>query len=267
MPETIRPLTSDDFDTVHAAFLEAFSDYVVPFQPSREQLRETLTRRGYVPELSTGAFDGERIVGFTLNGVSEGRAYDSGTGVVPSHRRRGLASRMLDFVSDRLRNAGYTHYVLEVVESNEPAVELYLIHGFHETRRLQCWSYEPARHGEAAAIDEPDWIELRSWWDVEPSWQNAIPSLHRARDRYVAVGDQDSYAVVFPATGDLPQLAVRGNERRNGRGRALLDAAATLAGKPLRIMNVDARNAGIDAFLSRCGAKKTVRQIEMERSL
>lgn len=263
----LRPLTASDFDAVHTAFVEAFSDYVVKFSPTPEQLREMLTRRGYVPELSAGVFDDERLVAFTLNGVSDARAYDTGTGVIPSHRRRGLGRQMLDVVEERLRGAGYTQYVLEVIESNEPAIELYLAGGFQETRRLQCWAYEARRAVTLPELQSTAFDEMRSWWDIEPSWQNSIASVRRARARQVILGDENGYAIVFPDSGDLPRLAVRQEARRRGAGSNLLDAAATLAGKPLRIMNVDARDAGIDAFLTAAGAQPTVRQIEMVKTL
>lgn len=256
----LRPLTASDFDAVHTAFVEAFSDYVVKFEPTREQLREMLTRRGYVPELSAGIFEDDRLVAFTLNGVSDAKGYDTGTGVVPSARRRGYGKQMLDFVRERLRDAGYTQYVLEVIESNSPAIELYLAGGFQETRRLQCWSYESTR---AASMPEIALDEMPEWWDIEPSWQNSLASVRRARDRHVTIGNDDGYAIVFPSTGDLPRLAVRQGARRRGVGSTLLDAAATLAGKPLRVMNVDLRDNGFDTFLERVGAKRTVRQIEM----
>jgi len=257
-------LTSSDFDRVHAAFIEAFSDYVVKFEPARDQLREMLTRRGYVPELSIGAFDDDRLVAFTLNGVSDALAYDTGTGVIPSHRRHGLGKQMLDFARVRLRETGYTEYILEVIESNTAALELYLAGGFHETRRLQCWSYEPQRE---ATMSEIHLDEMPEWWDIQPSWQNSMASIRRAQDRHVTIGDEDGYAIVFPNTGDLPRLAVRPEARRKGLGSRLLDAAATIAGKPLRIMNVDLADNGFDTFLIRSGAKRTVRQIEMALTL
>jgi ribosomal protein S18 acetylase RimI-like enzyme len=83
----------------------------------------------------------------------------------------------------------------------------------------------------------------------------------------VILGNDDCYAIVFPSNGDLAQLAVRPEARRRGLGTRLLRAAAELAGKPLRIMNVDERNAGIAAFLERNGAVRTVRQLEMVRAL
>ena len=84
---------------------------------------------------------------------------------------------------------------------------------------------------------------------------------------YVVLGDDDGYAIVFPSTGDLPQLAVRREARRRGVGTRLIRAAASIAEKPLRIINVDVRDEGIAAFLDTLGAQRFIRQIEMERAL
>lgn len=265
-----RPLRDDDFEAVHTAFTEAFSDYVVKLAPTREQLAEMLTRRGYVADASVGMFDtdrlvpvdSDRLVAFTLNGIDGDAAYDSGTGVVPSHRRQGLGRQMLDFLIPRLRERGCTRYVLEVIEANHAAAELYRSHGFVETRRLQCWSFTSGK-----SVELHDAQIREEWCDVAPSWQNTTASLRRARDQYVVLGDGDGYAVVFPSNGDLPQLAVRPEARRRGEGTRLLQAAATKAGKPLRIINVDAGDEGIAAFLTKAGAVRTVTQLEMIRTL
>ena len=83
----IRTLTGADFDEIYRAFNEAFSDYIVKMTLSAEQLRELLTRRGWVPHASVAAFDDGRIVAFVLNAVDGERSYNSGTGVVPSQCR------------------------------------------------------------------------------------------------------------------------------------------------------------------------------------
>ena len=50
----VRTLREDEFDAIHRAFVDAFSDYVVPMHPTQDALREMFTRRGWVPELSSG---------------------------------------------------------------------------------------------------------------------------------------------------------------------------------------------------------------------
>lgn len=257
----IRTFTGDDFDTIFAAFVEAFSDYVVKLSPTREQLLEMFTRRGWVPELSCGAYDGDRLVAFTINGLEGKRAYDTGTGVVPSHRRHGLARVLMEHSFALLRDRA-SEYVLEVIDTNEKAHALYLSCGFRETRGLQCWllDIEPERFFDAGTT-------LEDACDIAPAWQNTAASIARAHDAHVTLGDEDGFVIVFPNTGDVPQLAVRRAARRRGIGTRLLQTAAAVAGKPLRLMNVDERDAGIATFLERAGARKFVRQIEMTRPL
>ena len=257
----IRVLRHEDFDAVSTAFREAFSDYVVPFNPTPAQLQELLTRRAWVPHVSAGVFDGDRLVAFTLNGFDDRRGYDSGTGVVPSHRRRGLGREMIEFVQPLLREAGAERYVLEVIESNTPAIALYRAAGFQETRKLQSWTCEvdaPSTEPITRGALRPEYC------DVAPSWQNSTASILRARDRFEVIGDDDGYAVIFPSNGDLPQLAVAPAARRRGAGTRLLRQAAAIAGKPLRILNVDDRSSDISRFLEAVGARRTIRQLEME---
>ena len=266
---TFRRLTDGDFDTVVVCFNEAFSDYAVPFSISAHQLREICARRGVVFDLSVGAFDGDRMVGFTLNGFDGHTAYDSGTGVVPSHRRQGLARGMMEHIIPPLRDAGARRYVLEVIESNTRAIALYESLGFTTTRAFTCWKYESDRIG-AVDIRPIDLDQIENFRDIEPSWQNSDTAIRRARDPHVILGAFDGdvltgYAVVFPRTHDLAQLAVRHTHRRRGIGSALLDRAAAEAEGSVRILNIDARDDGIEAFLRARGAEQFIRQMEMER--
>ena len=263
----IRTLTPDDFESLHAAFTAAFSDYVVPLAPTREQLAEMFTRRGWVPELSVGAFDGDAMVAFTVNCVEDDRAYDSGTGVVPAHRGWRLGRDLMERSFELLRERCST-YVLEVLESNTRAVELYRGTGFEVSRTFQCWSYESSSRPvvESSRLEDLTTRRLDDF-EIQPSWQNSDASVARARQPYVTLGDERGYAIVFPDNGDLPQLVVRRDARRQGIGTKLLQSAAAIAGKPLRILNVDDRDAGIAAFLDAAGAKRTVRQLEMIRPL
>jgi len=243
----IRPLTHADFDAVFAAFVDAFSDYVVPLTLTREQLKEMMTRRGWTPEASAGAFEDERLVAFTLNAVEGARA-----------------------CYPLLRDHGCTEYVLEVIDANERAAALYVSEGFVITRGLQCWRIEaverrPLRPPEMDTAAEAAASPL--WWDIQPAWQNTTASIARATDEHVTLANEDGYVIVFPNTGDVPQLAVRREARRRGVGTRLLQAAAARAEKPLRIMNVDERDRGIAAFLEHHGAERFVRQLEMVRSL
>lgn len=263
----VRSLEAGDFAAVHAAFLDAFSDYAVPFRISAADLAEMLRRRGYVPEASVGVFD-DRLVAFTLNGVGDwnGRrtGYDTGTGVVPSHRGRGLSRLMLDTSIERLRAHGAVQYLLEVLQANERAFRVYRGAGFAVTREFQCWRMDAGDPADAMSLETVDWERVSSFFDVPPSWQNSIDSIRRAAAPPTVLAIPEGCAVVFD-NGDLALLAVDRASRRRGIGTKLLKAAA--AGRALRILNVDTKLAGAEAFLASCGAVKTVMQFEMLRPI
>src|SRR5262245_3238126 len=139
----IRSLGGVSWDELAPVFNEAFSDYSVPMAMTPESLANMQRRRGYVADVSFGAYDGYRLVGFVLTCLDGDRAYNSGTGVIPSHRRGGLARELVETV---IANVPARSYVLEVLEDNTRAIALYLGAGFVETRRFRCWTLD--RRGE-----------------------------------------------------------------------------------------------------------------------
>ena len=257
----VRSLAGIDYDEMTDAFNDAFSDYAVPAHYTPEYLRDLVVRRGYRADLAVGAFDdGRRLVGFVFNCLEGDEAYNSGTGVVISHRRRGIARHLME---RSIKMLPAKRYILEVIESNERAAALYRGLGFIETRRFQCWTYDGPPEARPAGTTPPSLTTILSWCNVIPAWQNSLASIRRSIEPFIILGDERGGAVVFLSNGDVPLLAVAPEHRRKGVGRALLAATAARAGKRLRIMNIDDRDRGIAAFLERCGAQKMVRQIEM----
>jgi len=257
----VRPLTSTSWDELAAAFGEAFGDYAVPMAMSADALAAMQRRRGYAPEVSFGAFEGRRLIGFVLTCLDGDRAYNSGTGVIPARRRHGVARRLVEAV---IASVGARTYLLEVLAGNAGAIAFYRSLGFAQTRRLRCWTYAAAG-ATAPELAAPDLDAIAAHADVAPSWQNAVASIRRASEPCVVLGDREAAAVVFPGSADLPLLAVARDARRRGHGARLLAAAASRCARPLRILNVDARAEGIAAFLAAVGAEPLVEQLEMVR--
>jgi ribosomal protein S18 acetylase RimI-like enzyme len=265
----IRPLTGVGWDELATGFNAGFADYVVPMTIDAAGLEAMQRRRGYVASASFGAFEGTRLVGFVLTCIDGDLAYNSGTGIVPEHRRGGLARRLLDEVVSRLEAR---RYVLEVIETNAWARALYRHTGFVESRGLQSWMlpHPTARHPAAAPVPEAPDLDLDALVreaDAEPSWQNSLAAVRRATEPYVVLGDETAAAVVFPASADVPFFCVRRDARRRGHGRKLLLAAAQRTTRPLRVVNVDERARGIASFLEAIGATRWIRQVEMVREL
>ena len=61
---TYRLLSSADLSALYDCFLDAFSDYQVDMQMSREQFDQRIVRDGVQLELSGGAFDDDKMIGF-----------------------------------------------------------------------------------------------------------------------------------------------------------------------------------------------------------
>jgi len=60
----IKSLGKTDFDTIFKAFSRAFADYEI--QVNSDEFQKMLKRRGFHPDLSFAAFEGNEIVSLEL---------------------------------------------------------------------------------------------------------------------------------------------------------------------------------------------------------
>lgn len=63
-----RTLDNIQIEILHKAFVDAFSNYAVNMEIPIWKFEQMLQRRGYVPEISIGAFINETLIGFVING-------------------------------------------------------------------------------------------------------------------------------------------------------------------------------------------------------
>ena len=279
----LRTLGKVPIEDLHATFLEAFSDYLVKIYVPLWKFETMTRRRGMVPEMSVGAFAGDRLVGFIFNGVRQwdGRltAYDTGTGVVPEFRRQGATTRMFGHTLDRLREGGIEQYLLEVIKDNDPAGDLYRKQGFHLVRGLNCYVTSkdafPVIDAPAGVdlvdlpMDALGWDGLKTFWDFQPSWQNSVDSIMAVPETLAAVtavvdGQVVGYGIVEPRTGDLPQLAVSSDRRSEGIGRAILGRLAGLTeAEDLVALNLEETSEAANAFIEAVGFAPYTAQYEM----
>jgi len=237
---SVRSLKNISPETIYEVFLDAFSDYSEPVNSSYADFMYLLERRGYIPDLSFGAFAGDIMIGFTLNAVSPWNGkltvYDTGTGIIKAFRNQGIARYVFNESLPVLRQKDITQYLLEVIKTNEPAVRLYKNAGFNTTRTFNYYiackedfkfrdvNLNPF---EFKLISNVDWGLLCSFWDFEPSWQNSIAAIQRKRAYFTIVGiwENDTlagYGIVEKHSGDIPQLAIARQYRRKGLATALV---------------------------------------------
>ena len=273
---TYRFLSSSDSASLFECFLEAFSDYQVDMRMSREQFEKRLERDGVRLEMSAGAFNESKMVGFYMNALGEWQgkqtAYDAGTGVVPAYRRQGVAEQLFAFMVPRLKEAAVEQYLLEVLTGNERAVELYRKLRFVDTRRLAVFRRsEPVKvlgDSSIRRVEKPDWELFKSFWDGYPSWQNSIAAVERVgSERVVLCAYEDRTCVgdgvAFKPWASLMQLAVAREHRRRGIGTKILAALQREVTESLKVNNVDAEMKGMLKFFEANGFKIVLDQFEM----
>lgn len=274
-------------EQLHATFQEAFADYAVDMSSlTEERLRIRLAKNGVDWDASVGAFDGDRMVGFTIIAIDEWQselaAFDAATGIVSEFRGQGLAREMFERALPGLRERGVGRFVLEVLSDNEPAIRAYQKAGFAIRRRLKCFGLdlEPLRQRQAVvcpleirAIDRKTLCTLEPLIEWNPSWENSFGAITRIPDHLTALGafdgDECIGGIAFsPSMNWIMTLVVHPTHRRHGIASALVHRLVEILPSDLeliKLLNVDATDIGMNAFLEAQGCRHLVDQFEMDR--
>lgn len=276
-----RTLENTNIEILHEAFLSAFTDYQVKMDLPFWKFQQMLQRRGYVSEISIGAFKNQVLVGFVLNGFriwnEKLTVYDTGTGVIGEHRKQGITSNMLLNISEVLKEKKAEQYLLEVIQTNISAVHLYKKQGFQIIRNLSCFRLDKIKYTpmtnykieHVGKMDSTNWNQFTEFWDFKPSWQNSIDSINAAPDTFIysIVRSDDiivGYGIIDKITGDIPQIAVNKNYRRKGIARSIVtDLLENTESHTVSVLNVDDESKSTKDFLLTLGFEYVVGQYEM----
>ncbi len=283
--ETIRSLEKVSNDKLFEAFQEAFKDYEM--QLSQSELLKMLHRRGFTPELSFGAFAGEKLVSFTFNGTGSFNehltAYDTGTGTIEEYWGKGLASRIFEYSIPHLKAAGISQYLLEVLQHNSTAVSLYRRLGFEVSRefnyftesssRLRIPSIDPDSNYRILPSDLRQKEQMSSFWDNPPSWQNSFDAVERAPEDFLILGAYSDdklvgYCIFEPGSGDITQIAVEKAYRRKGiASLLLLEAIQSNRYDSVKAINYLTDQTDFSHLMDSFGISKKGQQFEMIKQL
>jgi len=221
-----------------------------------------------------GAFKENKLVGFVLHGLREidnkQIIYNGGTGVIPSERGQGLTYKMYNFMLPQLRNLGVSEVMLEVIANNVPAIKVYEKLGFKNLRTLNCYKGDINLKNLNASIkivpiENPDWLALSKYGEVQPTWQNSQETINNASGSMQILGAYQNsqligYLIYNRSNNRIIQLAVDKEYRRRKIGSSLLHS---LKGSPCSIINVDAKSAVTNKFLEYSGLENFLQQNEM----
>ncbi len=281
----IKSLNNICLDELFEAFEQAFADYEV--QLNKVELLTMLKRRGFEPEASFGAFDGNKIVSFTCNGIGNPygtpTAYDTGTGTLKNYQGKGLATQVFKYSIPHLKALGVKEYLLEVLQHNTGALSVYQKLGFEVIREFYYFKLKNTQISKTIRtpdfpytlkpikIDEYD--SISNFWDFEPSWQNSIEAIERSLEDFIYLGvfsegNLIGYGVFEPTSGDVTQIAVDKQFRRRGVGSLLFQKMLeSNRHSSIKIINTDVECHSITAFLQSKNIEPAGKQFEMIKRL
>lgn len=290
-----RSLENESPARIHECFRESFSDYIIKIELPFEKFRRHIQRYGVDFRYSIGLYDGSDLVGFILNGIGPWKGlptvYDAGTGIIKEYRGKKYSKIMFKTLVDEILEERFAQYLLEVIQSNSPALNLYKNQGFVIQRELSCfkisrdslhshtklqerWSSdrkndESGQNIEIRRITSPQWPVLKKFWSFQPSWQNSIRSVERTGDFMIIGAYRDKrilgYAVFDPHHGNIIQISVDYESRSKGIGTSLVKKIAqeTVGCPNLRVLNVEKKERDTMEFYTSLGFENDVDQYEM----
>lgn len=283
--ELIKSLKGINFELIFESFKEAFRDYEV--QVNKEELQTMLIRRGFNPELSFAAFKDGKIISFTLNGIGifngKKTAYDTGSGTLKEYRGQGLATKIFKSSIPFLKEAEVSQYLLEVLQHNKKAVSVYKKIGFEISREFNYYVLKNEEYRPIEKIMQSDYrIEQISktvsksmikFCDFNPSWQNSFDAINRNPGDFIINGVFKEhkllgYCVFEPISGDVTQIAVDKEYRRNGIATNLINEALKYnKHDSFKILNTDINCESITKFIEANSIIPNGKQFEMIKQL
>jgi ribosomal protein S18 acetylase RimI-like enzyme len=275
-----RPVAELTADVCAAAMERCFEGYVVPVRVTAEGWERRFRAEHLDPFASRVYFAGDEAAAalfITRRGwTSRVGAMAVATGL----RGTGLGRRVMQSAIDDARARGDHALLLEVIEQNTPAVNLYTSLGFRSMRRLVGWRWAPSG-GEIEAdagdaLREIDPLELsqvvQREGDAGLPWQLAPETLAAATAPAVAYSlDDHAYALVSnpqAETLSLASLVVTRAERRSGWGTRMLRALArAFPGKPWQAVAIVPEATAPEFFLRAGWERSPIRQFDMRLDL
>jgi GNAT superfamily N-acetyltransferase len=282
-------------EDIHAAFVDAFSDYEVRMDMPLARLQEMMVTRSCSLADSLGYFGNGKLLGFLLVGkrIMDGKIvlYDVATGVVKGHQGEGIGAALVKGIVDAAGKGNADRFILEVLENNKAAQKLYAKHGFQKVRKLKCYEYSCAQKADGqkadnqkandqkaddqrdqAIVDDeaplPADLDIAGYCTFNPSWQNACASFMNTRAKHhlhlQKHGDVlAGYGIVHIKTGSILQLGLHPDHRNTEVLETIVSALCRYTESPvLKYLNVE-ENSLIECYLTDMGFRNIINQYEM----
>ncbi|MFB9328551.1 GNAT family N-acetyltransferase [Paenibacillus aurantiacus] len=290
-----RRLHTYSLEQLTALWNEGFLHYFVNLNFTLDMFLKRTANDGLSLAHSFAILDGERPVGFVMNGFREdaGRkiAWNGGTALIPEYRGRGIGKLLIEEAIRIYRAENVDIALLEAIKENAPAIALYSKYGYAVIDRLSFYQWEGQLSDEAFGDSEsaerytmttgnPQDVQRLSFHRELQPWQSQWQSLQNgglaliARDKDGIAAGYALFKRVLDEQGEhqstiLYQCAVKEEAaEREALARLLLrEAFASSKSIVCRTGNFPQSQRIVIEALERAGFKTTTEQVHMKLEL
>lgn len=184
-------------------------DYLVPMPMNADRLNEYVHDFDVDLRQSCVARDVDgQILGLSMLGFRRDTAWITRLGVLPSTRRTGAGSALMDRMLENADALGAKETHLEVIKNNEPAYKLFLKKGFIETETYLVMRHAPrplsdSLQGDMTWLDHDKALEKLESHPGHITWINAFESMRNSPNTeglYIKLPDGSSGWLVYRNT-------------------------------------------------------------------
>lgn len=266
-------LESVSTETLKDAFNYAFSDYEIPLHFESEAFTRKLKVENYNSSLSVGAFDeNNQLVGFIMHSnkvnPDEKVIYNGGTGVIPTHRGKGITKQLYQFFFQEIMPKDTQKVILEVLSNNTPAYKSYVASGFVKARSLSTIKGTPQNTTKNHKVESVDFDqisieELLQMNSITPTWQNDFQAMQFSKDfiEIFVVKHENrvvGYLIYNTIVPRIHQIAVHPDFRNQGIGSSLLAHLVSIHPKEMTLINIEDTETSLLNFFQKHGFKEIV---------
>jgi ribosomal protein S18 acetylase RimI-like enzyme len=185
---TIEILPADHFTVQELTELynQTRVDYLIPMPMNADRLNEYINDFDVDLQQSSVARDTDgQILGLCMLGLRGDIAWITRLGVLPSTRRGGTGSALMDSMLKNADALGMKETHLEVIKNNEPAYRLFLKKGFVETGTYLVMRHAPRPlavplQGNATWLGYEKALEKLETYPDHITWINAFKSMRNS---------------------------------------------------------------------------------------
>jgi len=251
----------------------AFSDYIIPINFTLDYVNERWKASGVDYRLSFGVFDNNELVGFIIHAINRYGdfkvAYNASTGIVPTHRRKGLLTKLYEKAILTLQENGIQKSTLECITENERAILAYQKVGFKIDRKYFLYKF----NWQQIAIESEYKVEVKKQFEFSefehlqnyfPSIENQNHCLEKYQNNLVSISVSDknkivAYLLFHKTSKRIHRLGVKENDW-NSFGEILFSGLET---GNYNIINIDSRNENMHAFFRKMNFNNYINQYDM----